>query len=226
MGIWMVLLGWILFAGTHIGLSAEPFRGSLVSKLGDKGFQGVYSLVALASFAFLIISYSMARGDSVLFLEAGMESQWMGVLSNLIMLLAFILLFSGFINGTPMGMAPGRREAYGITRITRHPMNMSFALFGLAHLLTNRLAVDWIFYLGFILYGYLGSAHQDKKKVSQMGDELAVFVNSTSIIPFAGLIAGKQKLKLGEISKLAILLGIVFTVIARVLHPALRSQLF
>ncbi len=226
MGIWMVLLGWILFAGTHIGMSAEPIRGNLISKLGDKGFQGVYSLVALATFAFLIVSYSMARGESALFLQVGMESAWMDHLCSFIMLLAFILLFSGFINGTPMGMAPAKREAFGITRITRHPMNMSFAFFGLAHLLTNRLSADWIFYLGFILYGYLGSAHQDKKRVKQMGGELVTFVDSTSIIPFAGLITGKQKLKLGEISKLAILLGIVFTLVARVLHPAMRSQLF
>ena len=226
MDAWMVLLGWILFAGTHMGLSAEPFRGSLVSKMGEKGFQGLYSLISFVTFGFVITAYVMSRGESGLFMEQGVDNQIVMSVCNLLMIFAFIVFFSGFINGTPMGMAPAKREAFGITRITRHPMNMSFALFGLSHLLTNRLAADWFFYGGFVLYGYFGSLHQDRKKIRQLGDELAAFVATTSIVPFMAIITGKQKLKPGEISKLAVLLGVVISLVAKVLHPSVRSQLF
>ena len=168
----------------------------------------------------------MSKNSSQMVLAVGVSNQWLGYLSDLLMLFAFYLFFGGFANKTPMGMVPAKPEAYGVTRITRHPMNMAFALFGLSHLLTNRLAVDWIFYLGFVVYGILGSAHQDRKKVRQSQGELEPFVNSTSILPFAALLAGKQKLIPGEISKIALFLAIAITIVARVLHPTLRSQLF
>ena len=149
MGLWMVFLGWILFAGTHIGLSAEPIRSSLISKAGEKGFQGLYSLVALATFAFLITAFVLTDDEGLLVLAGGASASWMVHISNFLMLMALILLICGFTNPSPMGMAPTKPEAYGIIRITRHPMNMSFALFGLSHLLTNRTGADWIFYLGY-----------------------------------------------------------------------------
>ncbi len=225
MSVWMVLLGWILFAGTHIGLSAEPFRGKLVSKMGEKGFQGFYSLIALATFAFLITAFVLTDSGHEVFTVAA-SAPWMTHLCNLIMLFAFILLCCGFANPSPMGMAPVKTEAVGIIRITRHPMNMSFALFGLAHLLTNRSLEEWIFYSGFLVYGVLGSMHQDRKKARQGGINFQSFVESTAIIPFAAIITRKQPLKLREISKKGLLIAVVVTIVARVLHPSVRGVLF
>ncbi len=225
MNFWMVFLGWILFAGTHIGLSAEPFRGKLVSKMGEKGFQGFYSLVALATFAFLVTAFVLTDNTNEFFPVAASAS-WMTHLCNLIMLFAFILFFCGFANPSPMGMATVKTEAIGIIRITRHPMNMSFALFGLAHILTNRSPEEWMFYLGFLVYGVLGSMHQDRKKAHQGGINFQSFVENTSILPFAAIITGKQTLKLGEISKKGVLIAIVATILARVFHPSVWTGLF
>lgn len=225
MGIWMVAVGWILFAGTHIGLSSEPIRSKLIGFKGEKPFQAIYSLIALATFAFLIAAFVMVQ-DEVSFLNAGAGSPWMEHLSSVLMFLAFSLLFCGFANPSPMGMVSATPKAYGIIRITRHPMNMAFALFGLAHLLTNRLASDWIFYLGFVLYGILGAMHQDRRKIREGGTAFRTFVESTSILPFMAIVGGKQSFKFGELSKKALVAAVIVTVLARILHPAIRSQLF
>ncbi len=221
MEIWMVLLGWLLFAGTHIGLSSDPVRSGLIGKTGEKGFQGIYSLVALATFAFLVFVYVKTKATGPYFLEVGKDSVPVQICCNLLMVLALILFVGGFFNRTPMGMPPAESKAYGITRITRHPMNMAFALFGLSHILTNRFAVDWFFYGGFILFGFFGALHQDGRKVKNAGRELQEFVSNTSIVPFVAITAGKQKFKLGEISKIGLLLGIVLAVVARILHPTI-----
>ncbi len=226
MEIWMVLIGWILFAGTHIGLSSDFVRPGMIDKVGEKGFQGIYSIVALVTFVFLVMSYSDAKSSETLLFAFGKDSPIMMAGCNVLILFGFIFLFSGFADKTPMGMGPAEFKASGIVRITRHPMNTAFALFGLSHLLIQRSTADWIFLGGFILYGYFGSLHQDIKKVKQSGGKLEEFVSNTSIIPFAAIITGKQPLKLGEISKLGIILGIIATIIARILHSSMRETLF
>jgi len=219
MQTWMVLLGWILFAGTHIGLSSKSIRSGLTAKMGEKGFQGLYSLIALITFGLLIAAFYVTKSPSEIIQTADSGYRATRYANNLLMLCSFILFFTGFTDRTPMGMAPAKAKAQGIVRITRHPMNMAFALFGLAHLLTSHSVADWYFYGGFVLYGYLGSAHQDAKKSRIAGQALSDFIAETSILPFGAIIKGKQPFKPGEISKIALLLGVVATVIARILHP-------
>jgi uncharacterized membrane protein len=45
---------WLLFGGTHVGLTARPVRQRLVRRLGEAGFIFVYSLIAIATFAALV----------------------------------------------------------------------------------------------------------------------------------------------------------------------------
>ncbi len=219
MELWLILLGWLLFGGTHIALGGEPARSFLVGKLGPGPFMGVFSLVALAAFGFLINAYweSFPAGEVVL--GWGADSPVTARISEVVGGLAFVLLFTGFFNRTPMSIIKGDPAPYGITRVTRHPMNMAFALFAIGHLLSNRYAGDWIFWGGFILYGYVGSIHQDGKLARRAGGRLDEFVATTSVIPFAAILAGRQSLKLGEISKPGILLGIAAAVAIRLLHP-------
>ncbi len=219
MEAWTVLLGWILFGGTHIGLSTNSIRSGLTGKMGEKGFQGFYSLIALITFGVLIATFYYTKSPAISIPAINGNPPALQHASSVLMLFAFILLFAGFTDRTPMGMVPAKVKARGIVRITRHPMNMAFALFGLAHLLTSHIAAEWIFYGGFVLYGYFGSAHQDLKKVRTGGEELSGFVAETSIFPFGAVIKGKQPFKPGEISKIGLLLGIVATVVARYLHP-------
>ena len=48
---------WIAFAATHLGLSSLRLRPRLIAALGELGYQGVYSLVALATFVPLVAVY-------------------------------------------------------------------------------------------------------------------------------------------------------------------------
>jgi uncharacterized membrane protein len=219
MEAWTVLLGWVLFAGTHIGLSTNSIRSGLTGKMGEKGFQGLFSLIALITFGLLMATFYYTKSPAVSISAPSGIHPVLQHTSSVLMLFAFILLFTGFTDRTPMGMVPVKAEARGIVRITRHPMNMAFALFGLAHLLTSHITAEWFFYGGFVLYGYFGSSHQDLKKVRTAGEELSGFVAETSIFPFGAVIKGKQPFKPGEISKIGLLLGIVATVAARYLHP-------
>ena len=42
---------WLVFAGTHIGLTTRRVRGALVARLGEGGFTALFSVVASVAFA-------------------------------------------------------------------------------------------------------------------------------------------------------------------------------
>ena len=84
------------------------------------------------------------------------------------MLGAFIVLLQGLVTTNPMTTMAELSSrpvntARGIQRITRHPQNFAFGLFGLAHLLTNPYVGDWIFFGGFVIYGVISAVHQDRR---------------------------------------------------------------
>jgi uncharacterized membrane protein len=47
------------FVGTHFLLS-HPLRAALVARLGEKGFSGLYSVIALATFYWVYVAFSGA----------------------------------------------------------------------------------------------------------------------------------------------------------------------
>ena len=222
--VFLILLGWLFFGGTHIGMSSGRVRPVLLERLDDGPFKGLYSLIALSAFAFLITVYYVTFPAGAPLLAWGGDSWPMARLGEIVVTLSFIMLACGLLNRRPKATeateASGeeRPVAYGMTRITRHPMNMAFALFALGHLLTNRFSGDWIFFGGFILFGFLSAIHQDRKLLGLRPERQGPLQESTSILPFRAIVDGRQPLRLGELNKLGIAAGIAVAIGLRLLH--------
>src|SRR5262245_48127459 len=56
MGALIVAAG--LFLGTHLGISSTPLRATLVRSTGERGYLGIYSLIAVATLGFLIYAFN------------------------------------------------------------------------------------------------------------------------------------------------------------------------
>jgi uncharacterized membrane protein len=137
------------------------------------------------------------------------------------MVLAFVLLVGGLVSRPPSAMmTSGTPEAYGITRITRHPTFAAFFLFGLAHCLINGFLGDLIFFGGFSVFAWVGAWHQDTRKVVEVPG-YAEFKAATSFIPFAAIINKKQPLSLAELRWGVVLIGLVVFYLVRAYHPNL-----
>ena len=104
---------------------------------------------------------------------------------------------------------------------SRHPQNFAFALFGLAHLLANPYAGDWIFFGGFIVYGIVSAAHQDRRQRTAGPVQVKQFLADTSAIPFRAILAGKQRLALDEYNPPALVAAIVVFILLKLWHPML-----
>jgi uncharacterized membrane protein len=218
-----ILLWWFLFGGTHIGGSSLPVRNWLSRRFGLSGFKGLYSLVALATFIPLCYVYLNNKHAGALLYE---PSYGLQLATQVLMLLAFIVLGQSLATRSPMttlsemtGTFRGR--ARGIQRVTRHPQNLAFGLFGFSHMLSNSYIGDWIFFGGFIVYGLLSALHQDKRTLVTGPKEVQQFQDDTSVMPFGAFLAGKQRLAISEYNGIGLVLAIFCFVVLRLLHGRL-----
>lgn len=179
----------VLFVGTHLALS-HPLRDGLASRLGERGFQIVYSIVAIATFIMLLQAWRGMPPEPPLWAVG--DILW--ILASIIVLFASVLLMGSLI-GNPALAAPGAVAAAqgaprGVFAITRHPMMWGFALWAVAHVLVVPTPAQIILSGTIVFLALFGSAGQDSKKARLMGDAWRHWAARTSFVPFARQIGG------------------------------------
>ena len=179
----------VLFVGSHLALS-HPLRHGLASRLGERGFQIVYSLVAIATFIMLVQAWRGMPPEPPLWAVG--DILW--ILASIIVLFASVL-FMGSLIGNPALAAPGAAAAAqgaprGVFAITRHPMMWSFALWAVAHVMVVPTPAQIILSGTIVFLALFGSAGQDGKKARLMGDAWRHWAARTSFVPFARQIGG------------------------------------
>lgn len=212
----VLLILWVGFAGSHLMLSGMRVRGVLVERLGDSTFRLFYSLLALAFFVPLVWTYFTNKhaGPWVWALH---RSAWMHGAISVGMALAFVLLVAGVARPSPASIAPGSPTPSGAQRITRHPVFMAFALFGLLHLLPNGSTADAVFFGGFIVFSLVGGWHQDQRKLASGDPDFRAFHAATPFLPFTGN-ATLQGIK--ELHPAVVAAGLLLTVLVWYFHTA------
>ena len=177
------------FVATHL-LMSHPLRQPLARRLGGKGFQGLYSLVALATFGGMIWARSNSGPEDWLW----QPPAWGWPVAALLTWFASILLAGSFLrNPSMVTFGPGSEvvigEPAGVMRITRHPMMWSFALWAIAHMLVQPEPTALIVAGTVLVMALVGSAGQDVKKRRHLGAAWAEWVAKTSFVPFGKGIA-------------------------------------
>ncbi len=185
-----LILALAAFVGTHLLLS-HPLRAPLAARLGAAGFQGVYSLVALATIICVVFAFRAAPYGEPLW-SAG-DGLW--AVSTVLMLAASILLLGSFVRN-PALPAPGadklaQQPARGVFAITRHPMMWSFALWSLSHVLVSPRPAVIVLCAFIAVLALVGAAGQDVKKAELMGDSWRDWSSRTTFWPFAGQVSGR-----------------------------------
>jgi uncharacterized membrane protein len=171
----------IAFVGTHFALS-HPLRGALVARIGEKGFLALYSLVALATFVWMILAFRAAPAAD---LPGSGEIGW---IVATVLTLPAVQLFLGSLRGNPafpnaVAAKPVTRAPTGVFAVTRHPMMWGFALWAIAHIM---LWWSWrtVIVGATILFLALVGAHlQDRKKAALMGEGWTAWAAQTSYWP-------------------------------------------
>lgn len=216
----MVVAAAVAFVGSHFLLS-HPLRGGIVRAIGEAGFQGVYSLVAILTFGWLVYAYRKAPLSAPLW-PVG-DVLW--AIASAVVLIAAILLMGSFIRNPalPTGGRPGAfpEEARGVFAVTRHPMMWAFALWGLCHIAVFPVARNIILAAAIVILALVGAAMQDRKKEQLQPDLWPAWEAKTSYLPFAAIAAGRARL--GGFGLHAVLGGIVVWLVATWAHIPLTG---
>src|SRR5213079_1504164 len=86
------------------------------------------------------------------------------------------------------------KEPYGLERVTRHPFFVGTALLGIGHVLLASRMVGVVAFGGLAIYSIAGAMHQDGKLRRELGEHFAAYLDQTSLVPFAAIVAGRQRL--------------------------------
>lgn len=223
----LIGLLWLAFGGSHLLLSSAGLRARLHGLLGAQGFRGLYSLVALASFVPLVWVFAEhPRSGPLLWTRLGPPAVALW-LNHLLMALCCVLVVAAVLPGSaaPSSLAAPQAPIgpRGILRITRHPLLVGFACFGLAHLLVNGALGDVLFFLGFPLFAWVGARHQDARLARQRPG-YAALVAETSFVPFAAIVTGRQRLVVRELPLFAVAAGLLLFLVLRSWHDALFAR--
>ena len=137
----LLILGLILFLGVHSArVFGEGPRTALQARLGELGYKGAYSVVALAGLVLVVVGYGAARETPQIVWIAPV---WTRHLAALLTLASFVLLAATYVPGN------------AIKARLHHPMVLGVKVWALSHLLANGMLADILLFGGFLLWAVL-----------------------------------------------------------------------
>ncbi|MBK8533760.1 MAG: NnrU family protein [Candidatus Competibacteraceae bacterium] len=210
-----------VFLISHLGLSSAAVRGWLVQRIGEKGFQGLYALIALLTLGTMIAAYIQASH----FLYLWPPGPGVRHLPLLMMPVALLLVVGGMMipNPSAVGMENQLDQpepARGVLRITRHPVMWGVMLWAAVHILANGDLASLLFFGGLLLTALLGSLHLDRRMAAEQGERWRRFTAVTSYVPFAAVLSGRQTVHWTELRRPAVW-GLGAFIGLLLLHPYL-----
>jgi uncharacterized membrane protein len=214
-----IVLLWLAFAGTHLGLASVRVRPRLVGRLGENGYLGLFSLVALGLFVPLVWVYFTHRHAGA-WLWAPLRGPVLDWTLYGLMGVAFVMIVSSFTATNPalMGSKDARGGVRGVFLLARHPLFVGLGLWAALHLVWNAAASDVAFFGGFVGFVLVGAWHQDWRKLATGVPGYREFVQAAPFVPFTG----RDTLRgLRGLSPLALVLGVAAALGLRWLHPVL-----
>lgn len=218
-----LFLATLSFVGSHLAMS-HPFRPMLVSRLGERRFQGAYTLVAILFFVWMVFAWRSAEPGA-----GGGEVLWHAPLwwwhgAAWLMILPSVLLAGSLVGNPAMVSAPAAgamKPAVGVYAITRHPMMWAFMLWALVHVSLYGSPRNVIVAGGIFVLALVGSRGQDRKKEHLMGDAWRGWETRTSYLPFGALLSGKIPWRALLPGWVALLAGLVLWVVVTWWHAPL-----
>jgi uncharacterized membrane protein len=203
----------LVFLLTHY-VSSTPLRARLVALLGKNGYIVLYSAIAFATLGAMVWAYYRAPYIGLWHVPA------LRYAPLLLMPVALVLVVAGVFTRNPTAVGAERalrqdNAVQGVLRVTRHPVMWGIALWALVHVAARGDAAALVFFGTLLMLAMSGTLLIDRRKKEEAGADWQRFVQETSNVPFAAIVAGRTHFSAGEIgwSRLAIALLLYFTLL-------------
>jgi uncharacterized membrane protein len=161
---------YLVFLVCHVLPSVGALRTRAIARLGRPLYLGLYSLVSLATLAWLISA--ALRADSFQLWPSGSVTATCAIL---IMLVACVLFATGATRANPLsvsfkGGGPDF-ENPGILAVTRHPILWGFWFWAMAHVIANGDVVSILLFGGLAIFAIFGMTRQTHKARRKLDPE-------------------------------------------------------
>ena len=137
----ILILGLLLFLGVHsLRMVADDWRTQQIARFGELPWKGVYALLSALGLGLIVWGYRLSRAQPVPLWEPPL---WIGHLTALLTIPAFILLAATYVPGSRIKAAVG------------HPMLLGVSIWALAHLLSNGSLADILLFGAFLAWAMM-----------------------------------------------------------------------
>lgn len=187
------------FIGIHVLISSTPLRATFVNRVGLIAYLAGFSAFSAATIGWMIFAYMGAQDIPLWQLPGALRA---AIIIAIPLGLWLVFLSFGSPNPTTVGQEAVIRSetpAAGIVRITRHPFMVGFAVWALGHMLVNGDLASQMFFGAFFVQAAIGPWLIDRKKAAALAENWQRFAASTSIIPFAAILSGRNRFRPREI---------------------------
>jgi Predicted membrane protein len=210
-------IAWIL---VHIGVAGTRLRDAIVARIGQGAFRGLFVVASLVLLGWLIHAYNAAGPVQQLWIAP----RWLVVAAMLLMLPALLLFVCSLSMPNPTSVRGARAleapdPAGGVLRITRHPMLWAFATWALVHLAVVGTASMAVLAGAIVVTAFAGMPSLDAKYARREPQRWPAFAAATSILPFAAIAAGRNRLALRELGWWRPVLAVLLWAALIAMHP-------
>ncbi|KAE9604823.1 putative zeta-carotene isomerase [Lupinus albus] len=219
----------VIFAGVHSGLASLRNSGEKI--IGERAFRVLFAGVSLPLAVSTIVYFINHRYDGI---QLWQVQDVPGVhqlvwLSNFI---SFFFLYPSTFNLLEVAAVDKPKLHLwetGIMRITRHPQMVGQVMWCVAHTvwIGNSVAVAASF--GLIGHHLFGVWNGDRRLAIRYGKDFELVKGRTSVVPFAAILDGRQKLPkhfYKEFIRLPYFIITALTLGAYFAHPLMQAASF
>lgn len=147
----LLVLGLVLFLGTHSFSMARGPRAAIIGRIGEGPYKGLYSLLSLAGIVLVSIGYGQYRANG--YIPVWDPPVWTRHLALLLVLVAFICFVAAYL--------PGHIKAR-----LKHPMLAGVKIWALAHLLANGDLGSILLFGSFLVWAVLARISVKRRDVA------------------------------------------------------------
>ncbi len=186
-----------LFLGIHLLVSGTRLRDKIIGVMGEPLYLGAFALSSLGVIVWMCIAYSRAyaSADNHMLFDLGQGPRNFAIP---VMCIAFLLAVPGLLMGNPTSAGQTSAPVRGVLRITRHPFLWGAAIWAGYHLVATGSLASVIFFGTFLVLALLGTRAIDAKVRRKRGADWQTIRGQTSNIPFAAMLAGRNKFSAPE----------------------------
>lgn len=165
----LLTVGLLLFMLVHTLPWRPAWRDAMRSKLGERGYRGLFALISLAGLVLIVLG--MRRAEVVVLWQA---PSWASVLTDVLMMLSVFCLVAKYMPSS-------------LHRLTAHPMLWGVAFWAGGHLLSNGDLASVLLFTSFLLYALLAIVSANRRGAKPLDQPVSVSVG-IRVVPVAAMV--------------------------------------